>query len=308
MITMLQESNGKILISPAPSPGDIELLIKQYKIRFILSLDMTAYSQTANYLNIIKNKLKKTKDANFITPQQKLIFINPSSVVSGAKEVKSFLESIQQNSRYYPMLIHCQAGKDRTGFACAKWLMINRGYSAENAIKLMETKYGYGSGGISPESKKALDEILGFQKTKESDPETIEDIDIDELMDISPADDSIVEISRGSTPNLINPNYSMTQPPASNPQQSFSVLLDLDSGYPNNSYEKTASRKRLTNKQRKNILKRLLNKPNTDNNNLSVGLRDNYDGLSSTQLNAPSGSPGAPNGASFSEPSGTVQF
>lgn len=306
MIKSLNESSGKIFTSPLPSPGDVESMIKQYKIKFILSLDSSAYQQTRNYLNLAIKKLSSEK-IKFIPPQIKLIHIDPSNPTDGAKQVASFLRTIKEGSKYYPMLIHCQAGKDRTGFACAKWLIENRSYKPEDAVKLMETKYGYGTGGISPNAKKILDEILGVQKIPEKAEEEVEDL---EDLDILSANDDIVEISRGNTPNRKSQYLSSTTSPQSDPQQSFSIFLDPDSGYPNNSYEKNASRK-LTNKQRKNILKRLLNKPNTDNNNLnvpSVGEKDNYDGLSSSQLNAPSGSPGAPNGASFSEPSGTLQM
>ena len=43
----------------------------------------------------------------------------------------------------YPILIHCQAGADRTGAAAAIWLMVMRGASREDALWQLSPLFGH---------------------------------------------------------------------------------------------------------------------------------------------------------------------
>ena len=128
----LTQSSGKVFLSDLPNPQDVMGQYVPLKIKTILSLD----AQAAKPIQI---EAKKHGIIQYIMP------IDPASPTPSARLVYDWIKN-NKNRDIYPLLIHCMAGKDRTGFAAAAWLINNLGYTAQQAIDLMNRSYQYGKG------------------------------------------------------------------------------------------------------------------------------------------------------------------
>lgn len=94
------------------------------------------------------------------------------------------------------------------------------------------------------------------------------------------------------------------------PQQSFAPFVGGGAEGPLGKTDSLSSDDKITDRKRRlrrEIFVKLL-KDKAGPLPIGVGNRDNYNGVSDSYLNAPSGSPGAPNAAGPSEPSGTNQL
>lgn len=306
-IVPLESSGNKVYVGDTIQYGEIQKrLIPQYNIKYIISLD----NESSNSVR------RELSDYNLQTPVSYVNHIDLSSPHTGGFVLDRFFRTTRGNNDYYPMLIHCNNDKIKVGFAVALWVRENLGYKPEDAVKMAE-RYGYDSKKIPEASKNTMDKIIGLteEKKEEEESEEVEEV----LEDLGLADDAVGSMRD----DLFNAN-----PPAANPQLSWAPAEDASRSYMFTS----AARK-----SRMKLLKKLVDKNNLfldgpptglagaeapasgtglpkkeeDKLNLDapqVGSRSSYNGIPDTYLNAPSGSPGAPNAAMFVDPGGLVQL
>jgi hypothetical protein len=163
MSVNLKYQNYGIFTSSIPSLDELRFLNKDHNVKRILVLDRDAAQRD---LYFIKN--------NNLDMKVDLFNINPGSPAGEASILfENILNYIPLNSQSSPILVHCRAGKDRTGFAIAAWLIKSGKANPCQAINEVESTIGYGAGGISEVAKRSMDRVLGcFEKNK-----TQEDLD-----------------------------------------------------------------------------------------------------------------------------------
>lgn len=216
MIERISESAGRLYRSPAPNVGEV-VQMQKLGIKTILSLDLSSGNLVR--ADIIKNKLQN-KIRHLFYP------INIGSPTSDCQRVVSVIRKLNQD--YYPMVIHCRAGRDRTGFATAVWLREKMSYSPVKALEVVKSRYGYGTGGASPESIKVMNIVLGVteEKVKQEVKEDIKEV----VEDILTASDQVFgdfghrnsnksfytfDVDRVSAPQVIQPSWTHLDQPAS---------------------------------------------------------------------------------------------
>jgi hypothetical protein len=155
--------NYGIFTSSVPSLDELRFLNKNHNVKRILVLDRDV-AQRDSYL---------IKDNN-LDMKVNIFNINPGSPAGEASTLfQNILSYIPSNSQGDPILVHCRAGKDRTGFAIAAWLIKSGKANPCQAVNEVESTIGYGTGGISEVAKKSMDRVLGcFEEIK-----TEEDLD-----------------------------------------------------------------------------------------------------------------------------------
>jgi hypothetical protein len=184
----LSYQNYGIFTSSLPSLDELKYLNKNYKIKNVLVLDRDAAQK--DLYNIKNNNL----DMNV-----SLFNISPGSPAGEASILfQNILSYIPANSSE-PILIHCNAGKDRTGFAIAAWLIKSGRRNPCQAINEVELTIGYGTGGISEVAKNSMDRVLGcFEKIKTKDDldkeKQMQDLIDGKSLDISNTDDIVSEM------------------------------------------------------------------------------------------------------------------
>ncbi len=246
-------------------PGDVEYLVSNMlNVKKIISLDQSAGNLIARYI-----------------PQGVEHIIYPMLVGNPTTEARG-LEALIQNNLFDvkdgAVIVHCEQGKDRTGFAIALYRAIKQHWDCEKIFNEAKNN-GYGTG-ITPSIKKVFDnEICRFCPGDYCKQFTIKNDTLETGPDTQSSNDGFA--------------VSEITPPAYNPQQSWSVPMDPTTNfYPGT--VRTAKRQ-----LRKRFFKKLLDKK--DKQNVDVGIIGEVGGIPATSYNPVSGSIDvAPNSAGLS--------
>ncbi len=123
---------GQYYRSAQLSASQLESYIKQYKIQTVINLRgenpgeawYRAEADTTRRMNV--NLINIGMSANRLPHRQDLIML---------------LDAFKNAPR--PLLVHCQAGADRTGEASALYQLIYMGKPVSEAMKMLSLKYGH---------------------------------------------------------------------------------------------------------------------------------------------------------------------
>lgn len=149
-----------IFYSAEPLFNDLRQAYDTYGVRYVLSLDRDAAQRVA----------QRIRQAN-LPIQQIVYYINPGTP---AGEAATFFNNALSYFSRLPILVHCKAGKDRTGFAIASWLIKSGKQNPCGAIADVTQRIGYGTGGISQPAKMSMDRVLGCAKTQKEEEALID--------------------------------------------------------------------------------------------------------------------------------------
>lgn len=274
---------NKLYRSGQIPPSEIPMLVGTiWNVKKIVSLDLAAGTA------IQKSIPEGVEQVMFP------IEIGGNSNVQGRK----LAEAIKQNLlevKNGAVLVHCLEGRDRTGMAIAMFRTIKQGWTCTQAIEEAKVS-GFGLG-IADNIRKGF-EIEICRTCRQQHQHYCQTINkTTNPTDTNTASDDIVDESRIASNGIISP--------ATRPQQSFCPISDYTNSDPIlggvNIIASTKTRMKLL----KKILEELKGK---DKNDVIVGQIDNYNGISGTQLNAPSSAPGAPNAAGPVDTATTIQI
>lgn len=289
---------NKLYRSGRISPSELPMLTGHlWNVKKIVSLDAAAGNAIAPYIpeGVEHIMLPIDIGGNGSLQARKL-----------AQNIKSGLLDANNGA----VLVHCMAGQDRTGLAIALFRAIKQKWDCKAIFEEGQYK-GYGNG-ISEQLKKGFDsEICRYCYG-----DYCKNFIVNEEGEAEPDTQSIDDIA-----TVMRNQFSHQQgwpsagaiPPAFEPQQSFSIPMDPTSnmwgGNHVNVYAKLKIRKKLL-KRLINLLQNELQNNNEEEQNdvVDVGIIDNYNGISNTQFNPPSGSPGAPNAAGPVESGSLIQL
>lgn len=160
-----------IFHSPEPLFNDLWQAYRVHGVRHVLSLDRDVATRVAQRIAQGKLPMKQT-----------VYHIDPGTPAGQASQ---FFNNALAYFGNVPILVHCRAGKDRTGFAIASFLIKSGRMNPCNAIEDVTKKLGYGTGGISPTAKNSMDRVLGCPQAQKSD---------DILTDLNTAEDIASEM------------------------------------------------------------------------------------------------------------------
>jgi hypothetical protein len=277
------------------TPTEIRMLTgAPYNINKIISLDRAAGTIIAPYIK------------QYGIEQVFIPMLDGSNVRSIAEFIRNNAQSLFKTDGGKSVLVHCEHGRDRTGFVVALYNVIIQGRSCINAIEDAK-KLGYGTG-ISKDAENQLNaEICKackmahthycIEATKpplpgeEGAPKTAAKKDIRDLLENE-------EMLIGNPANSIGP--------AAPTQQSFAPYIDPtgEGALGANSVDVANNDDCKNRKERMKILRKLLKSfIDKDNNELdmpSVGMRSNFNGISDSSLNPPSGADGGTPGSNIS--------
>jgi protein-tyrosine phosphatase len=220
---------------------------------------------------------------------------NPN--VQGRKLAETIKQGLLE-TKNGAVLVHCLEGRDRTGMAIAMFRTIKQGWTCTQAIEEAKVS-GFGLG-IADNIRKGF-EIEICRTCRQQHQHYCQTINSkvnstnSTTTDTNTASDDIVDESRIASNGII--------PPATRPQQSFCPISDYTNSDPILGGVNIIA----STKTRMKLLKKLIEKKE-DENDVIVGQIDNYNGISGTQLNAPSSAPGAPNAAGPVDTATTIQI
>lgn len=310
-------NNYGIFTSGKPTLDELKTAINTYKIKKILSLD-----------SIVGNEVKGLIEDNKLPVIQEIFHISPGAPRG---ECQVLFNTIRNHIDQFPILIHCSAGKDRSGFTVASWLIRTGKLSPCDAIKAVESTMGYGKGGVSEVSKNTMDDVLGcLPQKKELKEKDLNEENIKKLLkDNNFLDDTAVSKSREelfSIPgdgadkkqmwrrDYFPPSYDLLSPGFNEFGSPSEIQINIASS--SNKIIKQS-------KVRKKLLKKLIKALNDDINiddivkeledknnplkGLNVGQIDNYTGFANT-FNLPSSAPEATRGAGAMLEGGYLQL
>lgn len=170
--------NYGIFTSGEPTLAELKQLIQVYGVKSILSLDRDAGSKVANLIKL-----------NNLPVAQRIYHIDPGSPAGQASNLFNNILSVILGNAQNPILIHCKAGKDRTGFAVAAWLIKSSKAMPCDAINQVESTIGYGTGGISTIAKNSMDRVLGCGETvKTEEQQETENELVEQATDVNDED------------------------------------------------------------------------------------------------------------------------
>jgi uncharacterized protein (TIGR01244 family) len=141
----------KVYRSKQMSVTDLETRNERHKFRSILNLrsrdeDEKSFDEEKEFAN-------KTGIAFYHIPLQAR---NPTT-----QDIETLLKVYAKinDKEEFPLLIHCQAGADRTGFAAALWLIAIERKTKEEGLQQLDTTYGH-----RPEEFPRLKELIDTYK------------------------------------------------------------------------------------------------------------------------------------------------
>lgn len=286
---------NKLYRSGLISPSEIPMLINgTWNVKKIISLDLEAGT-------IIQKSIPKDVE-HIIFP----IELGGNASVQGRK----LADAIKQNlfeGKTGAVLVHCMAGRDRTGMAIAMYRTIKQGWNCTQAIEESKT-IGFGVG-IQEQIRKSF-ELEICRTCRQQHKHYCEDLN---KQDVNQVDD-IVDEMRNNFSHQQGWNSAGAIPPSIDPQHSFAPLSDYSTPgeYFNGSVNIINASKKSNIKARKKILKRiikLIEKRKKDINDVvNVGQIDNYNGFAESRLGLPNSAPGAPNAAGYAGTDSTIQL
>jgi hypothetical protein len=280
--------NYGIFTSGKPTDNDILSAYKQYKIKKIVSLDNIIGKEVSEQLKRLKLPIK-----------HEIFNITPGSPVGEASELKNKINSVINE---FPILIHCQKGADRTGFAVASWLIRNGKMDPCQAKETVEKVFGYGNF-ISNTAKNSLDKLLGCFD-KELTPEKVkEQLDKNNVFD-GKIIDNFTNDYKSNIGDGANYNWVWRSNFIDPDKEIYPTPVDYSNISNANIEINIIKRSNIRKKFLKKILR--LNFPRVMQG-VNSGQVDNYAGFANTFSN-PSGSPGAPNAAAPVDSAGYIQI
>jgi hypothetical protein len=153
-----------IYTSAEPLEADLIQAYKNYRIRDVLSLDRDSAAR-------VVQRIKNTK----LPINQVLFHINPGSPAGECStlfnNVGNYILGPQR-----PVLIYCRAGKDRTGFAVAAYLIKIKRKQPCEVVSEVEKTLGYGTGGISEVAKESMNRVLECPAEKPAEIAATDDV------------------------------------------------------------------------------------------------------------------------------------
>ncbi len=120
---------GKLYRSAQPSADDIEKAVEEYGIKTIINLR----GEGSSDWYIEEEQIARELDLDLINIRMR------ASHIPLANNLKMLFDAFDNAKR--PILIHCQAGADRTGEATAIYLMEYMGKTKKEALKMLTPKY-----------------------------------------------------------------------------------------------------------------------------------------------------------------------
>ncbi len=119
---------GVLYRSAQPDAATLRGIVNKYHIRTIVNLQLTEINQTDP---------SAQSEAAFAKDNHIRIVYMPAQGVPTVTEVKEFL-ALMRDPANRPVLVHCAAGKERTGVMVGVYRMLEQGWSAEQARSEME--------------------------------------------------------------------------------------------------------------------------------------------------------------------------
>lgn len=132
IINFYEIDTGKYFRSAQPSGSDIEEMAHRYGIKSVINLRGENPSE-GWYQD--EKAMVDNLGLNFVN-----ISMSPSEIPH-RKNLLQLLEALESLPR--PILVHCQAGADRTGEASAIYQMIYMGKTKSEALSMLSMKYGH---------------------------------------------------------------------------------------------------------------------------------------------------------------------
>ncbi len=125
----------KVYRSKQMSVTDLEKRNERHNFRSILNLRSRDEDEKA--FDEEKEFAKKTDIAFYHIPLQ--------ARTPTPQDIEKLLKVYAKinEERQFPLLIHCQAGADRTGFAAALWLIAIERTTKKDGLQQLDTKYGH---------------------------------------------------------------------------------------------------------------------------------------------------------------------
>jgi len=131
--TNLSKVDEGVYRSAQLTPWKLKKLIKKYKLKTVINLR----GNNKNYLYKRAKEICKEMNVEYYTVS--LLSRNPHKI---RKEELEKLIFLFQNAKK-PLLFHCKAGADRTGFAAVLYHILNDKDKYEAIKKELKLKYGY---------------------------------------------------------------------------------------------------------------------------------------------------------------------
>lgn len=161
---------GEIYRGGMPTSDDLRYLVDTLGIRRIVSLDLSAGTRVEAMLK----QLGYQGRVQHIMKPMLVERVQASVIEDLRSNIVNLLDEVQ------PVYIHCQAGRDRTGFAVALYRIL-KGWTPAEAIREAKSRFGFG-GGLDPNVEKQLEAILlnrgrmaGIMKVDPEDMNTVTD-------------------------------------------------------------------------------------------------------------------------------------
>lgn len=150
----------QIFAGGAPTPDQMMSLIKDFNLKYVLSLD--------NAAGKLIEPLLKSQDVH-------QIFVPIEPVSHMTENLKYLIRNLRQILSYQPIYVHCTHGQDRTGFVLALYRILKFNYSPQQAITEAK-RFNYGAG-VSADTKYFWNKILETISTSKNPADVSADDD-----------------------------------------------------------------------------------------------------------------------------------
>lgn len=146
---------GRLYRSSQPSTRQIQRLIDQYHIKTILIVRSGE-----------SDRVPDEKDFCVAHGLRVVHIPIESRKAIPESQVQEFFKCVD-DSGAAPILVHCSAGRHRTGYLCARYRIERQGWSLEKAIEEL-LSFGFDK----QNEKEVLEQLRGYQRNTTSPPRT----------------------------------------------------------------------------------------------------------------------------------------
>ena len=148
---------GELYTSGQPRGMDYTRLVYKYHIATIVNVRESAEHRETNWYNEEKTKVRDLGVQYIEIPIQKRGESNGFPTEADQVQFRKLMSDVNNQ----PILLHGSAGELRVGRLAAVWLVRNKGYSAEEAMKVMKKIKG---GALSEEEIKYVEDLAKEHK------------------------------------------------------------------------------------------------------------------------------------------------